>query len=64
MATAESAELCRVAPAAVIERRVGTVVLAVPVLMIAAGAVVLAEDPQLALLTVAAVLGWTRLVGL
>jgi hypothetical protein len=52
------------APPPEILTRVRVAVVAVPAAAIAAGAAALPADPRLALLSVAFVLGWTRLVGL
>jgi hypothetical protein len=47
-----------------IAARLRVAIVAVPAVAVAAGAAALAGDSRLALLSVAVVLGWTRLVGL
>lgn len=51
-------------PPAEIVARVRLAIFAVPAVALAAGALALSSDPRLALLSVAFILGWTRLVGL
>lgn len=56
--------MAAVVPTSALASRARILLLAVAALLVAAGVPLLAGDARLALLSAAAVLGWTRLVGL